>query len=65
MVILTEHLHKMDGKGAICIKQSIHDAEFGGKEKTVLMQLKFYCSYSGKSGTLLLIFILKLLKISK
>ena len=55
----------MDGKGAICIKQSIHDAEFGGKEETVLMQLKFYCSYSGKSGTLLLIFILKLLKISK
>lgn len=44
----------MDGKGAICFRQSIHDAESGGKgDMERNTELKVPCSEAGKSGTLI------------
>ena len=52
----------MDGKGAIGLRQSIHDAVSGGKEEKELnTELKFHCSDEGKYGTLLLVFISKVI----
>jgi hypothetical protein len=46
----------MDGKGAICFRQSTHDAESGGKGDMGLnTEVKVHWSEAGKLGTLLLI----------
>ena len=52
----------MGGKGAICLRQSTHDAESGGKGDMELnTEVKIHCSEAGKLGTLLLINISKII----
>jgi hypothetical protein len=52
----------MDGKGAISFRQSIHDAESGGKgDIKINVELKVHCSQAGKSGTLFLVVISKVI----
>ena len=56
----------MDGKGAICLRHRIHDAESGGKgEMDLNTELKVHCSDEGKYGTLHLVSISKLITASR
>ena len=54
----------MDGKGAICIRHSIHDSESAGKGDTTFnIELKVHCSKARILGTLFLVVISKVIGI--